>query len=500
MSKVLIDAIGLCDVDLVRKILLNDNIKIFNKKKDALIEASLRGYEEIVDVLLKDSRCDPNNKGCYALLCAMKGLHFGTAMLIIEHGAIDLTFSGAILLDIFENWKKDSVIRPNHYSSLYQDFFANNDSILLNVRLNDEKDILRMEKLCKNYIKKHCQPENDRGYVVMIVEYVYDVNFFIRRGFLPDFKTDNHILEDYLLHEEHKNRDHILDFWHSTSKNRTIFAHFENLKTCRLWKYCSLEYRKRKAIEGCDSFGLMNFPYTSEKLVYKSKRPLTNMSLFDLGVRYENADIISETNGIGIIKILGAEWNFARVTRYAKGMSRGLYYERSYDNEDSAYGGVFYYLEEESDVLLLFKTLKTYRNKYCAILDLCPSVVNGVFHGTPHVKDFLSGKSNLPDDLVMTAYDAWKYVKDVEDSNIHIKTAKESIVKKLPQEARYTGKVLGFYAIEDVFDQDLYQIADKKGIDVLIFEKMVGSRQVVSEVLHAKKKKKTSFSHLAYPK
>ena len=74
MSKVLIDAIGLCDVDLVRKILLNDNIKIFNKKKDALIEASLRGYEEIVDVLLKDSRCDPNNKGCYALLCAMKGL------------------------------------------------------------------------------------------------------------------------------------------------------------------------------------------------------------------------------------------------------------------------------------------------------------------------------------------------------------------------------------------------------------------------------------------
>ena len=500
MSSKLINAVKLCNSDLVKKLLLNDDTKIYTIKKDALIEASTRGYEEIVDILLKDPRSDPNNKGCFALMCALRHSYWNIVSLILECDRIDLTFSGIFMLDILKNELAGDK-KKNFWKKSFEKIIEDKKPFI-DVKLTCEADIINTKNMCKSYIKKHGLPKEDRGYVKFVVDYVYDVNLFIKYGFIPDFKTDNHILEDYLLYENVENRYDILDFWHSISHNIITYEHFNNLNTCRYWKYCSLKYNKRKAIEKCDSFKLLTRP---ELLYSKSKRPITNMKLFDHGLTYDSKDIISENNTsenntsennyIGTINISGILWNFIRVTRYAKGMSRGLYYGNSSIN---FYGGVFYYLEKESKVLLLFKTYKIYKNKYCAVLDLCPSSINGSFRNIPYFEDYFSGKSNLPDDLMMTAKEVWDYAKN-GDSTIKAGLMNEDKIKHIPQEKRYAGKTLGFYAIEDVFDQDLYQSASKKNIDILIFENMIGSRQIVKEILHVKKEKIESFLHLAYP-
>lgn len=57
----------------------------------------------------------------------------------------------------------------------------------------------------------------------------------------------------------------------------------------------------------------------------------------------------------------------------------------------------------------------------------------------------------------------------------------------------YTGNRLGMYAAEDELDQPLCQAAQYLGYDIIILTNMIGSHQVVTEVLDTRD---DSYSHL----
>lgn len=88
------------------------------------------------------------------------------------------------------------------------------------------------------------------------------------------------------------------------------------------------------------------------------------------------------------------------------------------------------------------------------------------------LEDHISGR--LPSDLMMTGAE-YNSVYTSDDYKL------------------YVGKKLGLYAVEDYLDQILCKIAKLHGYDVIILTHMVGSHQVVTEVLDTRN---DSFSHL----
>ncbi|CAK7995034.1 Hypothetical protein POVR1_LOCUS552 [uncultured virus] len=72
-----------------------------------------------------------------------------------------------------------------------------------------------------------------------------------------------------------------------------------------------------------------------------------------------------------------------------------------------------------------------------------------------------------------------------------------SDVSALSQEKRYIGEIGKMYAIEDDFDQPICKIAHAKGIDIVTLTHMVGSHQVVTEILDTRDRS-DSFKSLIY--
>ena len=70
----------------------------------------------------------------------------------------------------------------------------------------------------------------------------------------------------------------------------------------------------------------------------------------------------------------GESWNVIPVTRYAKGMSRGLYFEEASD-VDIEYCGTFYYHEPESTTLLAYKTSESFFNKTSKLIKIITNTI-----------------------------------------------------------------------------------------------------------------------------
>lgn len=68
------------------------------------------------------------------------------------------------------------------------------------------------------------------------------------------------------------------------------------------------------------------------------------------------------------------------------------------------------------------------------------------------------------------------------------KIINENFVSTLPQIPKYCGEWFDLYSLEDCFDQPLQYMADKLDIDIIIFNKMVGSHGFVSEILDSRPK------------
>jgi hypothetical protein len=125
----------------------------------------------------------------------------------------------------------------------------------------------------------------------------------------------------------------------------------------------SLESWKKEAIATGAFIGLNIF---GDRFTYiGSKRPINSMDMFrtPISFTYSNGDIIDNK-----ILISNEEWNVIPVTRYASGMSRGLYYTKK--PTPAEYCGKFFY--NESTTLLAYKTSHKSFNKYTACTDLYP--------------------------------------------------------------------------------------------------------------------------------
>lgn len=280
----------------------------------------------------------------------------------------------------------------------------------------------------------------------------------------------------------------------------------------------------KQAIEECSSSIIK---YISPDLVFKSMRPRTDMSIFKLGV----SNTIN-TRSEGYIKD-GEYFQLFPVTRYAQGMSKGLYYCDENSCEEFQYCGTFYYYEPESVCFLAVKPnrFRIYRNKLEAYIRLLGykklwSKVS-TFHFNPLIYAQLVGI--LPEDMMMTPSQVvevskYEWVIPFEDmmdpmpdnisdwpKRVHVKASENEYSYKIPIDVPAFSSILGsmhkgyapshldMYAAEDAFDQDICKAAREQGIDVIHLTNMIGSHQIVHEILDTRDRV-NSFKSLVFLK
>jgi hypothetical protein len=272
------------------------------------------------------------------------------------------------------------------------------------------------------------------------------------------------------------------------------------------WHYCTIETYRREAIETANSLPLLL--YAPDQVYEKSKRPKTDMQLFRTpgAVVAHREQIHGDT-----INLKGDNWKVLPVTRYAVGMSRSLYYQDV--SEEQTFCGTFYYQEPESRTFLAYHKILETRSKYSAVRQMEKQLgrhklyIPGV---DPYRKDkdslmaffskeyiaFAEGKSGLPDDLLFTPVEAFTHFPPIKhqllDPTLYLENA-----ERLPQRKRYLGVALGFYAVEDILDQYMCSLAEELGYDIVLLTHMVGSHQVVSELVDVRLRK-DSFDSLIY--
>jgi hypothetical protein len=253
----------------------------------------------------------------------------------------------------------------------------------------------------------------------------------------------------------------------------------------------------------------------------KSTRAKTDMSLF----RTMDSKTIAQP-----------EPNTVPVTRYAAGMSRGLYFNDDEEEEDSSsehskeestdvfrslrkkpeYCGTFYYREPESNAYLKY-------GRALVAKDKSEALANMIYGGKPRVMDSfqklvlraLETYDKL--DLMFTPSEFVTFVKKVMsddtlgkrvDNVIELPSNVENMLKDMrlkdpvvrdDTRRYYCGHVLGVYAAEDDLDQAICRNARAQGYDIIILERMVGSRQLVTEVLDVRSREE-SFKNLYFLK
>lgn len=235
------------------------------------------------------------------------------------------------------------------------------------------------------------------------------------------------------------------------------------------------------------------FTYPGE--LYKSYRPKTNMNLFRL------------PNSRSYKKIKEVE-NFLPVVRYAKSMSGSMFFDD--DERPTSICGRFYYYEPESETLLLhrkdavlhaFNKVDMYHKIYERVKALDKKLAAWlkkeyeiIIKPPAHRQVELHRQGLLRKDLQYTTAEAYVFF-DLEyaDKSGDIPPGVWNNNDK--GDKFYLGDALGMYAAEDDLDQPLCVAGKLLGYDLLVFENMIGSHQVVSEVLDTRE---DSFQHLIF--
>jgi len=160
-------------------------------------------------------------------------------------------------------------------------------------------------------------------------------------------------------------------------------------------------------------------------------------------------------------------------------MSKGLFF----DNRPSDIRGLFYYSEPESTTFLSYRRSFTAFNKTDAAMKLLEeredknlsSVLKIILEENALKKEriFRHIKGELPEGLRFFWSEAEKLV------------AFGGGIQNFKSEKKvYLGaSALNLYAYEDPLDQPLCKLASKLGYDIVILTHMVGSNQVVTEVM-----------------
>jgi hypothetical protein len=346
--------------------------------------------------------------------------------------------------------------------------------------INTEEELLKILDIA---IEKE-----DVYYIYPVIE-IYDPKAMLEFGFWPTSFEIKDLEFTSWLNDIDINT--ILFWSNNESKYRNLFNRFK--KELR-WKYVPLDIWKRNAIKYANSIPLKL--YSPDLMYNTSKRPINDMEMFrnPTSNRVNINDI--KNNKINIDNEL---WNVIPVTRYAAGMKKGLYYKNNLMEE---FCGTFYYYEPESTTYLAYKTFLRAFNKTAAmnILFLNDSYINKIkgrivqnfyIKSYPYIMKHVNGI--YPKNLLLTPNEAVSlYIDENKDANQIINEA-----NLLPQNKYYAGHYLDLYAAEDALDQILCTTASELGYDIIILENMVGSHQVVTEILDTRKRAE-SFKSLIY--
>jgi hypothetical protein len=426
----------------------------------------------------------------------------------------------------------EEVIKTEDYSRILKeanDYILTGENIIYKLKCTVEDPFL--------FIKLGFTPTNFSEY--------FD-NIPVPFGFMDkhNLSFNNLLLNEYIEEIINNTDKNTVKFWYGVN----IFKFFNFIN---IWEYKSIELHKKDGLLNGYSLFLARF---TPELLYNSKRVKTDMSIF------RSSSSLFENN----LKL-----NEIPVTRYANNKIGGMFYNPERLNLRKQFKGTFYYLEEESNVFLLYINSVTYKNKYEAYIDLkrhvqlndenlsqdlvnemriinefmkSKNLGNRILRGeilckenlmyTPleiisfldenniKMKDkffYLDEYDYRMDDFsenIILEFDQERYDDLIEqleeDENIDEYDKKDysnekfvfynydrELLSSIPNIPRFCGKWLGIYAIEDVFDQILCYLCKKLNIDILIFEKSVGSHGFVSEILDSRERN-DSFENLCF--
>ena len=160
--------------------------------------------------------------------------------------------------------------------------------------------------------------------------------------------------------------------------------------------------------------------------------------------------------------------------------------------------------EPNSETYLHAKRVLVAKNKVDALaklLEVQPTSIPSKFRDadmtSDELRNIIDAATTLPDtDLMMTPTMAFRYVarRSVEGRQ----ELEQKMVGHIQNRPYYAGIFLDLYAMEDFLDQHICRIAEEKGVyDCIVLTHMVGSRQIVQEILDVRDRKK-SFKSLAW--
>jgi hypothetical protein len=232
-------------------------------------------------------------------------------------------------------------------------------------------------------------------------------------------------------------------------------------------------------------------------LLYSSNRLKTDMGMFrtpfsNTGLRRSDTLTVANQlyNSLPLQEGIIEGDYYVPVIRYASSVKAGLYHGLP----TKEYCGTFYYLEEESDICLVGNIFLVAQTKCSASkylfenYDVDERLSEGVERVTSRYlrtsRNTKWEKGEYKPDLMYTPEELVKEgFPDKQQGGMYY--------NEVPQVPLYSGKQLGLYAEEDEFDQPLCLLAKDVGIDVVVLTRMVGSHQIVTEVLDCRSREES---------
>ena len=279
----------------------------------------------------------------------------------------------------------------------------------------------------------------------------------------------------------------------------------EALRHVKLWSFYTKEGALQEAQRGSSYASLFAYP----DLLYSNLRPRTGMMMFQL------------PRSLTLARLPAKHGKLLPVTRYATGMSRGMYFtERHAEQEE--FCGTFYYLEPESSTYLQYNTSHVSFSKYTAYeelkqkyRELTGSDPEELMLVREHEKREEESKKYAYLNRGYLAYQLGLLHQDLRYTpSEYLELVKRGIIssscfshKKPLEKNRFSEKEvpiyigscpeLGLYSTENMLNQPLCTLGKVLGIDLIILEYMVGSHQIVTEVLDTRHRE-TSFRNLVF--
>ena len=369
---------------------------------------------------------------------------------------------------VYESWLREPSKKSEEVEKIIKSsyvFLDSNDSI------SNLIDYIRSKNVSKYvvYPVKHC------NYMLML-----------RYGFEPVYRPDAVKTVEFMRYMKASNEERssgvfvdALSFWSEID----ISKYLELLQSCPVWKWRSSDQHIVRSEQTSSSFPLA---YIAPHLLYSSGRPKTSMMTFyspnNNRISRHDISLVESKDRYNIysVTIKGEIFHAIPVTRYVKGMSKGLYYGK----RTPEICGVFYYYEPESSTLLLYRPeyIVTFFNKTEAFSKLGVIDIEYADENQDEIlKMHISGV--IPPDMILPP-DYARGLLGIENE----------VKDKTPQ---YAGVKLSLYGYEDQYDQELCAQARGFETDIVILTNMIGSFQVVCEVLDTRDIK-DSYASLAY--